>query len=66
MLDEVARALRTLNAAAAAAIEAGASPTQALIAYESGLCEAMDRLDTNAAAMDDFATAAAQFGQAAA
>lgn len=65
MDEAVARALRTLNAAAAAAIEAGASPAQALIAYDSGVAEAMDRLDDKAAAVAEFTTAAAHFGQAA-
>jgi len=66
MDEAIARALRTLNAAAAAAIDAGASPAQTLIAYDSGIAEAMDRNDERAAATADFAAAAARFGQAAA
>jgi len=66
MDEAIARALRTLNAAAVAAIDAGASPAQALIAYESGVAEAMDHNDNRVAAAADFAAAAARFGQAAA
>ena len=65
MDEAIARALRALNAAAAAAIDAGASPTQVLISFESGVAEAMDRADDRAAAMANFATAAARFDQAA-
>ena len=63
-MTPVAIALRALRAAAAAAIDAGATETQVVIHFETGLTEALDRRADVAEATEAFEAAAAHFGQA--
>lgn len=63
-MTPLAIALRTLRAASAAAIDAGATQTQAVINFETGMVEGLERRADRDEAAAAFDNAAAHFDQA--
>lgn len=66
MTDAVLVALRALQAAAGAAVHAGATETQVVMYFQTGLVEALDAVADSEAAVAGFEAAAAHFDQPAA